>query len=195
MARIAPAATAASDYTVGMDIDPMTANGANAMMSTMAHCPELAEPISALTEALLQSSLGIRLTELVRLRIAFHNQCRTCMSMRYAPADAVDENLVCSLERPEESADLTEAERAAIGFADLFATDHLAIDDAVYDNLRKYFDEGQLVELGVNCAINLGLGRLSATWNLVEHLPADFREPAADVLVTPWGHSLTDSQP
>jgi alkylhydroperoxidase family enzyme len=37
------------------------------------------------------------------------------------------------------------------------------IDDAVYDELREHFTEDQLVELGVHCAIALGVGRLSAT--------------------------------
>ena len=41
--------------------------------------------------------------------------------------------------------DLTPAERAALRFADLFATNHLAIDDAVYDDLRLHFTEGELV--------------------------------------------------
>ncbi len=48
----------------------------------------------------------------IRLRIAFHNQCRSCMAIRY----------------------------------------HDAIDDAVYDDLRRYFTEGELVEIGLDCA-------------------------------------------
>src|SRR3954451_19811065 len=76
-----------------------------------------------------KSVLARRLVELVRLRVAFHNQCRSCMAMRYSTAaeDGVDEHLVCSLEKPQESDDLTEAEKAALALADRFATDHLAI--------------------------------------------------------------------
>ena len=72
-----------------------------------------------------------RLQELIRLRIAFHNQCRTCMAVRYedAIADGVTEDLVCSLQRPHEADDLTDADRVALRFADLFATNHLAIDE------------------------------------------------------------------
>ncbi len=79
-----------------------------------------------------------RLMELVRLRIAFHNQCRSCMSIRYQSAidDGLTEDAVCSLEQPAEAADLTDAERGALRFADLFATNHLAIDESVYDGLR-----------------------------------------------------------
>jgi len=107
------------------------------------------------------------------------------MAVRYAPK-SVPESLVCALEAPREAEDLTDAERAAIAFADLFATDHLAIDDATYDQLRVHFDEGELVELGFLCAIFVGTGRLAATWNIVENLPRSFRE--AEGVVTPWGH-------
>ena len=78
-----------------------------------------------------------RLIELVRLRIAFHNQCRSCMAIRYSTGlnDGLTEGLVCSLERPQEAEDLTDSERAALAYADLMATDHLAVDDALFDRL------------------------------------------------------------
>ena len=56
--------------------------------------------------------------------------------------DGLTEDLVCSLEQAAEADDLSPAERAALRFADLFATNHLAIDDAVYDDLREHFTEG-----------------------------------------------------
>src|SRR5438034_11346913 len=91
-----------------------------------------------------------RLLELVRLRIAFFNQCRTCMAIRYpgAVADGLTEDLVCSLEKPHEAPDLSEAERAAIRYGELLATDHLSIDDSVYNDLREHFTEEEIVELG-----------------------------------------------
>lgn len=128
------------------------------------------------------STLTARLRELVRLRIAFHNQCRTCMAVRYE-TDSVSEELVCSLEKPGEAPDLTEQERVALHFADLFATNHLAIDDAEYDRLRQWFNEGELVELGALCGLCVGMGRLHATWHIVEDLPAGFQH---DERVAPW---------
>ncbi len=130
-------------------------------------------------------TLEPRLRELVRLRIGFHNQCRSCMSARFEP-DVVSEDLVCSLERPHEAPDLSAAERSALRFADLFATNHLAITEDVYDDLRAWFDEGELVELGMLCAYLVGWGRLMATWNVTEGLPEGFRD-SDDVLTTPWG--------
>ena len=156
--------------------------------SITAHRPEIAAGIGMAVVAINTSgTLSPRLIELIRLRIAFHNQCRSCMAIRYASAveDGVDEDLVCSLEKPQEAGDLSAAERAALRFADLFATNHLAIDDEVYDDLRRYFSEAELVEIGLNCALDVGMGRLAATWRVTDDLPDRFREP--DELVTPWG--------
>lgn len=151
------------------------------------HRPESNRALQNLARVMKDTgTLGARLTELVRIRISFHNQCRNCMAIRHADAidEGVTDELVCSLERPAEAPDLTDAERAALRYADLFATDHLAIDDAVYDSLRDHFDEGQIVELGLYCAIAVGTGRLSATWHAVDSLPERFQ---ADGIITPWG--------
>jgi AhpD family alkylhydroperoxidase len=152
-----------------------------------AHRPDLAMAVADYGRALRQNrTLPDRLVELVRLRIAFHNQCRSCMAIRYgdAVADGLTEDLVCSLEQPMEASDLTEAERAAIRYGELFATNHLAIDDGVYDELRRHFTEGEIVELGLHVALCVGIGRLAATWSMVEELPDRFR---ADGEITPWG--------
>lgn len=113
-----------------------------------------------------EGTLPRRLQEIIRLRIAFHNQCKRCITVRYNEAieDGVTEELVCSLEKPEEAPDLTDAERAALRFADRFATGHLSIDDAAYDDLRQYYSEAELFEIGLNCATCVGFGRLAATW-------------------------------
>ncbi len=152
----------------------------------LAHRPQAAAALSTCINALYSTgTLKKRLLELVRLRIAFHNQCRSCMSIRFSSAvdDGVDDELVCSLERPAESLGLTDADRVALKYADLFATNHLAIDDGVYDELRRYYDEGEIVELGLHCALCVGTGRMAATWNVVDHVPEAFR---ADGLVAPW---------
>jgi AhpD family alkylhydroperoxidase len=142
--------------------------------SIIGRLPAAAEALGALTAALrTHGTLPPRLLELVRLRIAFFNQCRSCMAVRYQSAidDGVDEDAVCSLEKPADAENLSAAERSALRFAELFATNHLAIGDAVYDELREQFSEDELVELGLQCAIALGVGRLSATWDVSDNLP------------------------
>lgn len=148
----------------------------------MAHCPESAKGFVTFFAAMKRTrTLPERLVELVRLRIASHNQCRSCMAIRYRDAveDGVTEELVCALERAAIADDLTDAEKAAVGYADLFAIDHLAINDATYDGLRKHFSEAQLVELGMFVAVCVGFGRLGATWDMVEELPEAFRDRSA----------------
>ncbi|MGO9888114.1 MAG: carboxymuconolactone decarboxylase family protein [Solirubrobacteraceae bacterium] len=152
-----------------------------------AHRPSHARAIVGLHAALWTDRLlPDRLLELVRLRIAFFNQCRTCMAIRYpgAVADGLTEALVCSLEKPHEAPDLSAAEQAAIRYGELLATDHLAIDESVYDELRQHFTEEEIVELGAYCAFCVGFGRLGATWNMIEELPKRFHEGQ---IATPWG--------
>jgi AhpD family alkylhydroperoxidase len=134
------------------------------------------------------ATLSARFRELIRLRIAFHNQCRSCMAIRYSDAleDGLTEDMVCSLEKPYEAPGLTEAERVGLRYADLMATNHLAIDDALYAELHRHYTEQQVVELGVWCAITVGFGRLQASWQMIEELPGQFSDPNSGKLA-PWG--------
>ena len=158
------------------------------VMRMWAHTPEISKGIVALGGALkTHRSLPDRLVELVRLRVAFHNQCRSCMAIRSQDGveAGIDEDLVCSLEKPEEADDLSEAEKAAINYGELFATNHLAINDSVYDNLRNYFSEEEIVELSITVAWFVGMGRLAATYHMVEELPKAFQNEDKKQL-TPW---------
>ena len=130
--------------------------------------------------------LPARLLELVRLRVAFHNQCRSCMSVRYSYGveDGLTEGLVCSLERPEEADDLTDAERAAIAYADLMATNHLAVDDQTFERLREHFSDPEIMELCFHVAFYVGFGRMAMSLDMVDDLPDGYR---ADGLIAPWG--------
>ena len=190
MARLHPVEPPAFDPSVraalgpAADADPQGLG----LLRVLAQRPDVTTAFLAFRRDLGAASvLPARLVELVRLRVAFHNQCRSCMALRSATAieDGVTEALVCSLERPEEADDLSEAEKAALRYADLMATDHLAVDDAVFDRLRVCFTEPEIVELGVHLAVFVGFGRLSATWDLVDDLPDRYADRSG--VVTPWG--------
>ncbi|MEM9038012.1 MAG: carboxymuconolactone decarboxylase family protein [Actinomycetota bacterium] len=151
----------------------------------LGHAPDLAKGLMAFAGSLKRrGTLPRRLVELVRLRVAFHNQCRSCMAIRYQDAidDGLTEDLVCSLEQPYEAPDLTDAERLAVRYGELLASNHLAIDDDMYGQLLEHFTEEQVVELGLQVALFVGVGRLAATWHVVEDLPEAF---AADGRITP----------
>jgi AhpD family alkylhydroperoxidase len=185
MARIAPSTAFASIPTDGLGQGDRINLG---VASILGHRPEVAGALGALKSALQSTgTLPPRLVELVRLRIAFHNQCRSCMSVRYQSAidDGLTEGAVCSLEQPADADDLSRAERSALRYADLFATDHLSIDDEVYDDLRHHFSEDEIVELGIHCAYAVGMGRLAATWDVTDDVPDAFRS-ASKSPSAPW---------
>ena len=157
-------------------------------MRVHAHSPAIAAAMARFFAAIhTESELSERLMELVRLRIAFHNQCRSCMAIRYARAaeDGVDEAAVCSLERPMEADNLSEAEKAAIRYGELLASDHLSIGDETYAALKAHFSDRQIVELGQWSAFCVGFGRLAASWNMIEELPAAFQANGGTP-VAPW---------
>ena len=157
------------------------------LMRMFAHRAELAKGMIQFAGALkVHRALPERLVELVRLRVAFRNQCRSCMAIRYrdAVADGVTEALVCSLEKPAQADDLTAAERCAIDYADRFADDHLSIDAATYDALKGHFSEGEIIELGMTVAFFVGFGRLAATLDMTEELPTAFQDHSRTL--TPW---------
>ncbi|MEQ8689412.1 MAG: carboxymuconolactone decarboxylase family protein [Pseudomonadales bacterium] len=158
------------------------------LMRYWAHRPDLVKGLAAFSGGLkINRTLPEKLVELVRLRVAFFNQCRSCMAIRYTDAvnDGLTEDLVCSLERPEEADDLSEAEKVAIRYGELMATDHLRIDDAIYDELRKHYNQPQIVELGMVVAFFVGFGRLAATYHMVEELPEAFQREEE---LAPWGN-------
>jgi AhpD family alkylhydroperoxidase len=159
------------------------------MGGIMAHQPELSKAMNVFAGSMFaRSTLPRRMLELVRLRVAFHNQCRSCMAIRYqsAVADGLDEGAVCSLEKPFEAQDLSEREKAAIAYADISATNHFAINDETFDELRKHFTEPEIVELGMFTAYFIGFGRLAAAWDMVEELPTSFQDKSAKA--APWTH-------
>jgi AhpD family alkylhydroperoxidase len=161
----------------GLGLLPVLARRADLTLCFLAFRSELAAA----------STLPPRLIELVRLRVAFHNQCRSCMALRAGSGvdDGLTEDVICQLAAPEEAPDLTEAEKAALAYADLMATSHLRADDATFDRLREHFAEPEIIELGVHLAVFVGFGRLSATWDIVDDLPERFRD--RETTVTPWG--------
>jgi len=153
----------------------------------LANAPHIAMANAAfLGTALQRCKLPRRLIELVRLRIAFHNQCRSCMAMRFQSAveDGLTQDLVCSLEKPMEAPNLTKAEKAALEYADVFATNHFAINDETFRKLRQFFTEGQIVELGVLTGYFVGFGRFLASLDIVEELPEVYQDKSRKV--GPW---------
>jgi alkylhydroperoxidase family enzyme len=145
----------------------------------LAHAPKAALASLQFGAGLVMNrTLPERMIELLRLRIAFHNQCKSCMAIRYrAAVSEVPEDLVCSLDQPECPTDLSAEESIVLALGDRFATHHLAIDDAFFAELRQHFTEAQIIELLLHCALYVGMGRLAAVLDMTEELPEGFAKP------------------
>jgi NAD(P)-dependent dehydrogenase (short-subunit alcohol dehydrogenase family)/alkylhydroperoxidase family enzyme len=116
------------------------------------------------------SVLDARLQELVRLRIAVFNDCRACRAAR--KSDTVGDDDVACLSSDADR--FTPRERLALRFAELFATDHSAIDDGLMADLGACFSKPEIIELGLFCASALGNGRLA---HVLRAYPDDERPP------------------
>jgi AhpD family alkylhydroperoxidase len=154
-------------------------------LQVWARLPRLTATLLDLQSALAELSLEPRLTELVRLRVAYHNQCRSCMALRSPDAvgDGLTEALVCELVAPEDAQALTDRERAALAYADRLSIAHHEVDDALFARLREHFSELEILELGAHIGFCLGFGRVAMSWNLVDDLPEALQ---ADGIVGPW---------
>jgi AhpD family alkylhydroperoxidase len=163
------------------------------MLTPTLHAPELMGSLHHFADVLREKGMiPAKLVELIRLRIAFHNQCRSCMAMRYQSGldDGISEGDVCSLEQPEEAPNLTDSEKAALAYADISATNHFGIREETFEQLRKHYSEAEIVELGLHIAYCIGFGRLVAAWDMVEELPEGYEDKTR--LATPWdGGSFT----
>lgn len=140
------------------------------------HCARAFAAHPALLETYLKfyypfhSTSGViepRLKELVRLRIATLNGCKTCKAARLA-RDVVRESEAASgVDHPDEAA-FTPRERAAIRLAEAMALDHHAIGDETIRALRQHFSEAELLELMMMAGQYIGFGRMLAILQLEE---------------------------
>jgi alkylhydroperoxidase family enzyme len=125
--------------------------------------PEMGRAINRLVDAAYnQSMLDVRVREAARMRIAQLNDCPVCLTFRAASVKekGVEEDFYAHVAEHETSDLYSEQERLAIAYAERFALDHLAIDDAFFGRLRSVFTDAEILDLTICLAAFLGLGRL-----------------------------------
>lgn len=108
-----------------------------------------------------------RLKELVRLRIATLNGCKTCKAARLAREVVAESEAATGVDHADE-ASFSPRERAALKLAETMALDHFAIDDDAVRELRKHFSEAELLELMMMTGQYIGFGRMLAILQLEE---------------------------
>ena len=113
------------------------------------------------------SVLDNRIKELVRLRIATLNGCKTCKAARLAPDDVSEREAAVGVDDPTQAA-FSPRERAALALAEQMALDHHAFDDAAMSALRQHFSEAETLELMMMIGQYIGFGRMLAMLQLEE---------------------------
>ena len=125
--------------------------------------PEMGSAINRLVDAAYNKSiLDVRVREAARMCIAQLNDCPVCLTFRAASVKekGVKEDFYAHVADHETSELYSEQERLAIAYAERFAVDHLAIDDAFFGRLRAVFTDAEILDLTICMAAFLGLGRL-----------------------------------
>ena len=74
----------------------------------------------------------------------------------------VDEQLIATIPYYQEG-NFTPRERAAIRYAELFALNHQALDDAFFAELHDHFTDPEILELAWYTSMCLAMGRILAT--------------------------------
>ncbi len=103
-----------------------------------------------------------KLKEMCRIKISVGHRCGYCSTVRsnVAREEGLTENLVEEIFHYATSTRLTDREKAALRYADLFKSGDDAIDDdRVYAELKRHFTEEEIIELGLFCAETVGAGR------------------------------------
>jgi len=129
------------------------------------HRTEMAVGMGAFSEAVYgNSKLPIREREAARWTIALINHCLVCQDTRakQAAPNQIDEGFYAEVAQWATSDQLTEREKLAAEFAQRFALDHQAMDDAFWARLRGAFTDDEVADLLICCGMFLGLGRTLA---------------------------------
>ncbi len=123
--------------------------------------PEMGRAVNRLVDAAYNKSiLPVRVREAARMRIAQLNECPVCLTFRAASVkdQGVNEDFYAHVADHETSTRYSDQERLAIAYAEQFALNHLAIDDAFFDQLRSVFTDAEILDLTICLCIFLDSG-------------------------------------
>ena len=125
----------------------------------------LTGPAAAFSNAVYtKTSLATREFEAARISIARVNQCNICLNLRPEDEDGPGEAFYDAVLGDAEG--LSEREALAAEFARRFATDHLNMDDDLWDRLHAAFEDDELVDLGLCVGSWLAFGRLNQVFDV-----------------------------
>jgi AhpD family alkylhydroperoxidase len=128
-----------------------------------------------LSAAIQKDALGIRLVDLVFLRVSQINGCAFCIDMHWRDLIKNDVNPrhANAVAGWREAPFFTERERAALRWAEIVtATPHSDANDEEFSRLKAHFSDTEIAELGFSIAV------INA-WNL---LNVSFRNPVPEAV-------------
>jgi alkylhydroperoxidase family enzyme len=127
--------------------------------------PAMATGMGALSEAIYTNTqLALREREAARWTIALINDCVVCQDTRAreAATGGIDDGFYGEVASWRSSTELSDREKLAAEFAERFAIDHQAMDDAFWARLRAAYADDEVADLTMCCGMFLGLGRVLA---------------------------------
>lgn len=129
--------------------------------------PELGAPANVLRDAVYSTNnpLPPLVREAVRMRIAVANDCVACRGARLMPE--LGENFYTNIAEFRDHPDLYSPDlQVALEFGELFAMDHRAINDDLFERLKGHFSEVEIAALGISCAYFSAFGRFTRVFML-----------------------------
>lgn len=105
-------------------------------------------------------NLPVRTREIIRMRVAYMNQCQLCLRTRFPDAEDLDTSFFAELEDWKNSDRFTPKERLVAKYTDMLVRDHLTIDDAFIDSLKKHFSDVEIFEITSAAMFFMANGRI-----------------------------------
>jgi AhpD family alkylhydroperoxidase len=122
-------------------------------------------------KTLYKGVLPHKLKEMCRIKISVAHRCGYCSTVRsnVAKAEGLTEDMINDLLGAyRNSKYFTPGEKAALHYAELFKQGEHAIDrDEVYEELKRYFSDEEIIELGLLCGMTDGVGKLVKSFNVL----------------------------
>jgi AhpD family alkylhydroperoxidase len=125
--------------------------------------PANLQAMIGLSGSVKKSSLGVRIVELVNLRVSQINGCGVCVDMHWRDLikQGAEPRHLNAVAGWREAPFFSDRERAALGWAEAVnALPHKDDTDAAYRELREHFNETETAELAYAIAVIKG-------WNVI----------------------------
>lgn len=151
--------------------------GSNNMLRTLAHNPEIMDSFLSFYSTLWKGSVDPKLKEMLRYRIALKGECSYWGSVRTAwvKRNGLTEEILQKVDDYQNS-DLGELNINALKLADKMVDNDEMDKLEIFENLKKYLSEKELIELIMCISIFMGVGRMNKFigldyWNLYKDVP------------------------